>query len=153
VAVVKLVDEPIGRLPVERHRAQQPRQRAMRGDPRVLGIAAEGHDHVALDVGERALALAVGIPGEGAGPLPPAARATREAPDRRLGSDRSGEGADALGADVVQRRSAQQPQAARRGARREQARDGLARLIGVGVALAQRGHRFFSHLGCRFTIS
>ena len=60
-------------------------ERAMRGHARVLVAAPEGDDQVALDVGERALALAVRVPGEGARPLAAPARRAGEAarPARR----------------------------------------------------------------------
>ena len=73
----------------------------MGGNPRVLGAAPEGDDHVALDVAEGAFALAVGIPRRRSRPLTAPTRDTREPPDRRVGTDRSAEGADPLGADVV----------------------------------------------------
>jgi len=56
MAVVKLFDQVVGRLAVERDRRQQLPERAMRGYARVLVAAPEGDDHIALDVGERALA-------------------------------------------------------------------------------------------------
>ena len=103
VTVVELVDQAVGGLAVERDRRQQPPELTMRGHARVLVAAPEGDDHVALDVGERALALAVRIPGEGAGPLAAPTRAAGEPPDRRVGIDRPGERADALVAHVVHR--------------------------------------------------
>ena len=101
VTVVEFVDQPVGGLAVQRDRRQQPRELAMRGHARVLGAAPEGDDQVPVDVRERALALAVGVPGERTGPLAAPARGAGEPPDRRVGADRPGEGADRLIADVL----------------------------------------------------
>ncbi len=117
-------------------------ERALRGHVGVLAAALEGDDHVALDVGERALALAVRIPREGAGPLTAPTRPAGEAPDRGVGADGSGEGADALVADVMQPRPGQQPDAAARRSRGQQALHCRPRFALVGIGLAERGHRF-----------
>jgi hypothetical protein len=84
---VKLVDEPVGALAVESDRSQEPPQAAMSGNAQVLGAAGEGDDHVAIDVAERALALAVGISREGALPRRPGWRAPprRATPGHRPG--------------------------------------------------------------------
>jgi hypothetical protein len=144
VADVKLVDQMVGGLAIERDDPQEPPERAMRGDAQVLGALIEGHDHVALDIAERALPLAIGIPREGAGPLAAPPGETREGPNRRVGIDGSDEGADPLVADVVQRRARQQPDAAARRSGDQQASYRLARLALIGVCPAESGHRFVS---------
>ena len=100
---VELVHQPVGRLAVERDRPQQPAQHAMRGHARVLRATAERDDHIAVDIAEAPLPLAIGVAGVGAGPLAAPPRATREGPDPRVGTERPGKGADPLRADVVQR--------------------------------------------------
>ena len=112
----------------------------MRGDARVLGATAEGDDQVAVDVRERALALAVWVPGEGSGPLAAPARGAGKPPDRRVRADRPGEGADALVAHVVHGRSGQQPDDAARRPGGQQMLDGFPGLRLIGVGLAQCGH-------------
>ena len=143
----------VGGLAGERDRRKQLPERALRGHPGVLVAAPEGDDHVALDVGARALALAVRIPREGAGPLAAPTRAAGEAPDRGIGVDGSGVGADALVAHVMQSRPGQQPDAAARRSRGQQALHCCPRFALVGIGLAECGHRFLSCLGCRYAIS
>src|SRR6185312_3927291 len=88
------------------------------------------------------LALAVRIPRVGARALAAPARAAGEPPDRGIGADRPGIGADALVAHVVQSRPGQQPDGATRPARIQQALHRRSRFALVGIGLAERGHRF-----------
>jgi hypothetical protein len=94
---------------VERGPAQEPPGSAEAGDPRAFGVSVVGGDHDAVSVGERALALAIGVAGEAAGALAALDVAVAEGSDVGLGRYRAGEPADRFAAHVAWPAADQQP--------------------------------------------
>jgi hypothetical protein len=101
---VQVGDRAIHDLVVKRGAAQEPPGAAQSRDVRPFAVALGAVDHNAVGVGERALAVPVRIPGEGAGALSASHHAAAVGSDRRVGPDRSGEPAYRLAADVARRR-------------------------------------------------
>ena len=76
------------------------------------GAAVVGDDRDAVGVGERPLALAVGVSGEAAGALVAQDVAVAVGSDLGLGPDGAGEPADRFAADVAWTAADQQPDVA-----------------------------------------
>src|SRR5215207_6778677 len=122
---MELLDRTVDGLVVERGPPEELPDPTTTGDSGLLRVVSIADDHDPLDVGERALALPLGIAGEAAGdetacaPAAPA-RDPREGSDGSVGADRSGEPADRFAADVAQRAARQQANVAARHTRRPQ---------------------------------
>jgi hypothetical protein len=105
-----------------------------------LSVVIADGDCDALDVGERALALVVGIAGEAAGGLAAPQDTVGEGSDRGLGANRRGEPADRLATDIARRAGDHEPDVRSGDARGAQLFDYTARRELVLVGPVKRCH-------------
>src|ERR671925_2335866 len=106
---VNVGDYPVGGRAGEVCVSQHPPETVIAGYARVLGTVVTGDDDVAVGIGERTLALAVGAAGVGAGTLAALAPQVGEGPDRRVGAERTREPTHRLVADIVRPRAGDHP--------------------------------------------